>query len=167
MYRTIEEFVKNWNHEANSTQKVMNVLTDDSLKQEVAQGHWTLGKLAWHIVTSLHELMSQTGLKFDAAVPGSQVPSSAKEIANSYRQSSESMIAAIKEQWTDKSLKEMKDMYGEQWPNGLTLFILNSHQIHHRGQMTILMRQAGLKVPGIYGPSLEEGAAYGMETQTN
>lgn len=167
MYRTIEEFVKNWNHEANSTQKVMDVLTDDSLNQEVVQGHWTLGKLAWHIVTSLHELMSQTGLKFEAAGHGSQLPSSAKEIANSYRQSSESMIAAIKEQWTDESLKEMKNMYGEQWPNGLTLFILNCHQIHHRGQMTVLMRQAGLKVPGVYGPSLEESEAYGMETQTN
>lgn len=45
MYRTIEEFMTNWNHEANSTQKVMDVLTDASLNQEVVQGHRTLGKL--------------------------------------------------------------------------------------------------------------------------
>ncbi|MGM0879183.1 MAG: DinB family protein [Bacillota bacterium] len=165
MYHTIEEFVTNWSHEANSTQKIMDVLTDDSLKQEVAQDHRTLGKLAYHIVTSLHEMMSQTGLVFEAAEHES-VPTSAKEIANSYRQASESMVAAIKEQWTDASLKEVKDMYGEHWPNGLTLSILNSHQIHHRGQMSILMRQAGLKVPGMYGPSLEEWQEYGMETPT-
>lgn len=38
------------------------------------------------------------------------------------------------------------------------------HQIHHRGQMTILMRQAGLTVPGLYGPSKEEWAVIGMDT---
>ncbi|MBI2416475.1 MAG: hypothetical protein HYV28_00920 [Ignavibacteriales bacterium] len=31
--------------------------------------------------------------------------------------------------------------------------------------MTVLMRQAGLKVPGAYGPSREEWAAYGMPAQ--
>ena len=29
------------------------------------------------------------------------------------------------------------------------------HEIHHRGQMTVLMRQAGLKLPGVYGPSAD------------
>ena len=30
---------------------------------------------------------------------------------------------------------------------------LINHQNHHRGQMTVLMRQAGLTVPGVYGPA--------------
>jgi uncharacterized damage-inducible protein DinB len=168
MYRTIEEFMTNWNHEANSTQKVMDVLTDASLNQEVVHGHRTLGELAWHIITSCHDLISKIGLKFDAVGGhGSQVPSSAKEIANSFRQSSESMITAIKEQWTDESLKEINEIHGEKWSNGLTLFILNCHLIHHRGQMTVLMRQAGLKVPGMYGPSLEEWVEYGLLKQTD
>ncbi|QRG68295.1 DinB family protein [Brevibacillus choshinensis] len=168
MYRTIEEFMRNWNHEANSTQKVMDVLTDASLNQEVVQGHRTLGELAWHIITSLHDMMSKTGLIFDAVGShGSQVPASAKEFGNSFRQSSESMIAAIKQQWTDESLKEINVIHGENWPNGLTLFILNCHLIHHRGQMTVLMRQAGLKVPGVYGPSQEEWAEYGLLKQTD
>jgi uncharacterized damage-inducible protein DinB len=38
-----------------------------------------------------------------------------------------------------------------------------SHLIHHRGQLTVLMRQAGLKVPGVYGPAREEWAAMGMQ----
>lgn len=53
-------------------------------------------------------------------------------------------------------------MYGEQWPKGLVLSILIAHQTHHRGQMTVLMRQAGLPVPGMYGPSKEEWAAMGL-----
>jgi uncharacterized damage-inducible protein DinB len=33
------------------------------------------------------------------------------------------------------------------------------HLIHHRGQMSVLMREAGLIVPGVYGLSREETAA--------
>jgi uncharacterized damage-inducible protein DinB len=40
--------------------------------------------------------------------------------------------------------------------------VLVTHQTHHRAQMTVLMRQAGLQVPGIYGPVKEGWAAYGM-----
>ena len=47
------------------------------------------------------------------------------------------------------------------WTKGQALSVLLVHQIHHRGQMTVLMRQAGLKVPGIYGPALEEWERYG------
>ncbi len=39
--------------------------------------------------------------------------------------------------------------------------VLIRHHIHHRGQMTELMRQARLKVPGMYGPSKEEVEAFG------
>ena len=39
------------------------------------------------------------------------------------------------------------------------------HQYYHRGQMTVLMRQAGLTVPDIYGPAKEEWANFGMEAQ--
>jgi uncharacterized damage-inducible protein DinB len=54
-------------------------------------------------------------------------------------------------------------MYGEDWLNGLTLRILISHEIHHRGQMTVVMRQAGLRVPDIYGPTRDQWQEWGME----
>lgn len=56
-------------------------------------------------------------------------------------------------------------MYGEMWAEGKTLSVLVTHQIHHRSQLTIVMRLLGLKVPGTYGPSNEEWAAYGMPAQ--
>jgi uncharacterized damage-inducible protein DinB len=164
LFYTVDEFIKHWGNEANSTQKIMDTLTDASLNQQVAADHRTLGKLAWHVTTSLHEMLSRTGLVFEGAEHDSPVPTTAKEIADSYHTTSQNMLTAIKALWTDDSLKEMDDMYGDQWPKGLTLSILNSHQIHHRGQMTVLMRQAGLKVPGLYGPSLEEWGEFGMET---
>lgn len=87
-----------------------------------------------------------------------------KEVkADEKHERSEAMVSAIKEQWNDQSLKEEHDMFGRQMPNGASLLLVILHQTHHRGQMTVLMRQAGLKVPGIYGPSQEEWSAIGME----
>jgi uncharacterized damage-inducible protein DinB len=56
-------------------------------------------------------------------------------------------------------------MYGEQWSRGAVLSALILHQVHHRAQMTVLMRQAGLKVPGLYGPAREEWAAMNLPAQ--
>ena len=39
---------------------------------------------------------------------------------------------------------------------GMAVLVMLHHEIHHRGQMTVLMRQAGLPVPGVYGPAKDE-----------
>jgi len=163
MFKTIEEFLVNWGHESGSTQKILDTLTDESLRQEVSSDDRTLGRIAWHLVTTLDEMVSRTGLAFDATPHDAPVPENATEIADAYRSSNNTMVAAIKEQWNDDILHEMKDMYGEQWMIGTILSVLTSHQTHHRGQMTVLMRQAGLRVPGVYGPSREEWAEFGGE----
>jgi uncharacterized damage-inducible protein DinB len=54
-------------------------------------------------------------------------------------------------------------MYGETWKNGFSLWVLIAHQAHHRAQMIVLMREAGLKVPGVYGPSKEEWESMHMQ----
>ncbi|MHA0856810.1 DinB family protein [Paenibacillus sp. CMAA1364] len=161
MFTTREEFITTWQQESGSTYKIINLLTDDSLAQEVSPQDRTLGRIAWHIVTTLDEMIGRTGLKFEAASHDSRVPTVASEIAEAYRASSEAMVAAIRAQWTDATLREEKDMYGDMWTIASTLGILIAHQTHHRGQMTVLMRQAGLPVPGVYGPSREEWAAFG------
>ncbi|WP_172371938.1 DinB family protein [Sporosarcina jiandibaonis] len=161
MFKTIEEFLNHWEHESGSTQKILNTLTDESLAQEVSPEDRTLGRIAWHIVQTLHEMMSQTGLEFTGTPEDAPVPETAAEIADAYRSTNEAMVSAIKTQWTDEILGEMRDMYGEQWSVGTVLGILTAHETHHRGQMTVLMRQAGLRVPGVYGPAREEWAAFG------
>ncbi|MDH4616496.1 hypothetical protein JZI27_05205 [Brevibacillus sp. AY1] len=91
------------------------------------------------------------------------VPASAQFIADSYHQASDAFVQALKTQWIDQTLEERIDFLGQKMPNGSLLMFLLLHQNHHRGQMTVLMRQAGLTVPGIYGPSKEEWANFGME----
>jgi hypothetical protein len=42
---TVENFIGEYREETKSTQKLLDFLTDDSLKQEVAPGYRTLGFL--------------------------------------------------------------------------------------------------------------------------
>ncbi|RFU69607.1 DinB family protein [Bacillus sp. V59.32b] len=163
MFLTLEGFMKSWEFESQATQKILNNLTDESLKQEITEENWTLGRIAWHIVPSIHIMTSRTGLKFEAPTENWPVPTSAQFIADSYGQVSAAFLEAIKAQWTDESLQIESDFFGQKQQNSIFLMTLILHQNHHRGQMTVLMRQAGLPVPGIYGPSKEEWAPAGME----
>lgn len=163
MFRTIEDFMNEWNNETKATQRVLDTLTDASLEQRIAPDLRTLGQIGWHIATTIHEMLSRTGLKFDMPEGEELAPTSAKTIADTYRSASAKAIDAIQSQWTDAALTESSDMYGQQWPNGLTLRIIISHEIHHRGEMVVLMRQAGLRIPEIYGPTREDWIERGMQ----
>jgi len=163
MFLTIKDFVASWTFESAATARVMSALTDASLQQQIAPNHRKLGQLAWHIVVTVQEMMSRTGLELPAPEGGELAPDSAELIAAQYNRASQSLLLAIQSQWTDANVLLSSEMYGEQWLNGLTLNVLISHEIHHRGQITVLMRQAGLRVPGIYGPVREDWIAWKME----
>jgi uncharacterized damage-inducible protein DinB len=135
-------------------------LTDESLAQEVYPGGRTLGRLANHILETLTELPAKLSLGIEEKHANYTF---AAAIAQHYKEDSDSLVNAIKSKWTDADLLVKANMYGEEWPNGVSLNVLIMHQCHHRGQMTVLMRQAGIIVPGIYGPAKEEWNAMGME----
>ena len=161
MLRKIEDFIKDWEYEAESTGKILNALTDESLSQKVTPDGRSLGFLAWHLTLTLGEMLGLVGLKIDAPGHDQEGPPSAATIAAAYQKAARSVTEEVKNSWTDETLLQSDNMYGETWARGLTLFYLIAHQAHHRGQMTVLMRQAGLPVPGVYGPSKEEWAAMG------
>ena len=165
MYRKIQDFQSAWEHETDATLKVFEALTDESLEQVVYPGGRTLGRIAWHIVQTLPEMGSRTGLNVDGPGEIDPIPDSAGGIVARFSEAAGSLGRQIGETWTDADLEVEDNMYGEVWKRGQTLGALVNHQTHHRGQMTVLMRQAGLKVPGVYGPSKEEWAEYGAPPQ--
>jgi uncharacterized damage-inducible protein DinB len=163
MFTTVDGFLKTWKFEHEGTSKLFAVLTDASLAQAVTPEGRTLGRLAWHITTTIPEMMGRTGLRLEGPADDAPVPTSARAIATAYEQAASSLAKAVRESWTDATLDMKDDMYGgEKWTRGVTLGALIGHQTHHRGQLTVLMRQAGLLVPGIFGPAREEWAQMGM-----
>lgn len=162
MIRKIEDFERGWQYEIDSTATLFKNLTDESLHTKVTEDGRSLGFLAWHIVTTLGEMPGHVGLKIDAPAIESEAPASAAEIVSAFEKAANSVKAEVAKNWTDETLEIEDNMYGETWKRGTTLLCLMMHQAHHRGQMTVLMRQAGLKVNGIYGPAKEEWQAFGM-----
>ena len=163
MFVRVADFLKSWKFESEGTSKLLAALTDASLGQAVTPHGRTLGRLAWHITITIPEMMGKTGLHVAGPAEDSPVPSSAQAIASAYQEAASSLAGLVEESWTDATLAVKDDMYGgEQWTRGVTLGALIGHQTHHRGQMTVLMRQAGLPVSGVYGPAVEEWAAMGM-----
>jgi uncharacterized damage-inducible protein DinB len=165
MYRTIDDFLADWSRESEGTFKLFSALTDESLSRKVSPEGRTLGFIAWHIVLSLGEMGARAGLAFDGPPEDAPEPARAADIAKTYGRTAAALLDAVKAAWTDASLDEEVNMYGEMWKKGFILSVLVRHEVHHRGQMTVLMRQAGLRVPGLCGPSREEWAQFGMPTQ--
>ncbi len=165
MFRAIDDFLSVWQNESQATLKVLRELTDSSLPQRVTPDGRSLGFIAWHITTTLSEMMTHAGLPVSVTKENAPMPASAAAIAKVYEQGARAVAEAVKANWTDAQLPGEIPMYGQQWTRSFVLACLIAHQTHHRGQMTVLMRQAGLKVPGVYGPSKEEWAAYGAEPQ--
>ncbi len=156
MLTSIAQFSQIWKHESEATARFLAVLTDASLAQRITPRDRSLGDLAWHLATSIPEMMAWTGLKVAGGDHHAPPPGSADAIRDAYLQAAGSLLEQVRLHWTDETLKVEDEMYGERWQRGLTLQALVFHEIHHRGAMSVLMRQAGLTVPGIYGPNREE-----------
>lgn len=165
MFRRVDDFSQGWAQESESTLKLLRTLTDDSLAQRATPTTRSLGELAWHLVGTLFEMPTAAGLSVETLPEDTPVPASAAEIAETYERAARRVGEAVAAEWTDEALTGEVEMYGERWSRGLTLAILVAHQTHHRGQMTVLMRLAGLRVPGVYGPAREEWEAMGLPAQ--
>ncbi|MFD9628945.1 DinB family protein [Peribacillus muralis] len=163
MYRAISDFIKEWNKEALLTQNVLDTLTDDALKQQVYDKGRTLGRIAWHVITNIPDYLTHFGLMMDRRENEESVPASAQEIAAAFKNISSHAARIIEQQWTDESLEQMQTAFGRQESNAEILMGLIKHIVHHRGQMTVLMRQAGIKPPGVYGPPKEDWIHLGVK----
>ena len=163
MYRSITDFITDWQYEREGTLKIMNLLTDDTIGKTIHENVRSLQRLAWHLTQTLTEMGHKAGL-FDAdLLEQVSAPDIAAEIASCYEDYSERIAKAVNTKWTDSRLVDQVEMYGDHWTKGTVLRVLINHQSHHRGQMTVIMRLLGLPVPGLYGPSKEEWAGFGME----
>ncbi|MDQ0884324.1 DinB family protein [Peribacillus sp. V2I11] len=163
MYITISDFIKEWNKEAILTQNVLDSLTDDSLEQQVYPEGRTLGRIAWHFTTTIPDYLAHFGLKIDRIESSENVPSSAQEIAITFKNVSSHAAEIIEHQWTDESLEQIQEAFGRLETNASILMGLIKHIVHHRGQVTVLMRQAGIKPSGVYGPPKEDWIHLGVE----
>lgn len=162
MYRSIDDFLKDWKSEEESTLKIFSVVSNEVLNTNINEHVRSLGRLAWHLTQTITEMGCRAGLFDKDTLEHDALPDHIEDIISAYKNFSTLLSRAVHLKWTDSSLTELVPMYGEQWERGKILRVLLSHQTHHRGQMTVILRVLGLPVPGLYGPSKEEWLAMGL-----
>jgi uncharacterized damage-inducible protein DinB len=167
MFRKVEDFKENWKQEAAYTIKVFDAIPDQHANQAIVEGHRTLRRLAWHLVETAIELPNHFGIVVDGHEMIKNMficdpPATMAEVKTAYEKASASLLKGM-DSWTDETLQQEDNMYGMQFKRGASLWMLTGHQIHHRGEMVVLIRQAGLVPPDIYGPTKEGWAVMDME----
>ena len=155
MYRTIEDFKADWTHNAAGTMNVIQAISDEKMDQAIVEGHSSLGWLAWHLATApMFFGNALAGLNLNVQVDPQAQPATVAEIAKVYEEVSNELLAKVSQLDDADLLAEVKGINGPT-PRGFILRAMIDHQTHHRGQMTVLLRQAGLRVPPVMGPTQE------------
>ena len=131
---------------------VFEAIPDQALDAAISDGHRDLRRLAWHLVEVADRAARAGWGWWSPAMSGSRAGSSSRHAGGHGRHGPglpgrlRGACSRPSGNWSDADLEREDDMYGEPLRGaGQSLHVLVVHQVHHRGQMTVLMRQAGLQ----------------------
>ncbi len=153
-------------HEVENTRKLLTAIPDSSLGWKPSEKNWTTGQLASHIAEvynwyepTLHRnVFDMATYKYDKG--------DISKAANIVAKFEENVIAAkdCLERATDESMFEnWKMVMGSDVPifpempriQVVRGFLMN-HLYHHRGELVVYLRATGNRVPGLYGPTVDD-----------
>lgn len=163
----IESLIDEFEHEVNSTRRLLQAVPEKDLEFRPSPHSWAMGELAQHIATIYYWYVGTlTQEVYDIGDDGLErsSPSDIGATLRLFEDNVERARTALRG-LTEESLSQLWTMkFGERtvlgpMPRGLVArsFLFN-HLYHHRGEMIVYLRSTGNKVPGLYGPTYEESA---------
>lgn len=158
----IEALLQELEQEAQTTRRVLERVPGDRLAWKPHDKSMSLGQLALHVATvpgGVAEVARQSPFQ----VPEFKQPSatSAAELIPALEQSlakAREVLGAMDDAALANTWRMMDgDKEVMALPVGAFLrSIMLNHWYHHRGQLSVYLRQVGVPVPSIYGPSADE-----------
>ncbi len=142
--------------ESQTTRKVIAAIPETQLDFKLGEKGRTTRELAWHLLAS--EAWFADGIaKGDFSQPEAEMPAkvSVKEMLVKYDELP-GKIEKLKGLSGDDLAKVVGFFGTINLPNVMYLGFLNSHSIHHRGQLSTYLRAMNAHVPSIYGGSADE-----------
>jgi uncharacterized damage-inducible protein DinB len=160
----VDALLPEFDHEMTVTRKVLERVAEDQMAWKPHEKSMTLGRLATHVAEIPHwghTILNEP--QFDM-VDGAYQPRTAASLADVLALFDDQVrtirpILAAKSDaeltstWTFK--RNGQELFGMPRAAAWRSWVMN-HLIHHRGQLSVYLRQTGSKVPGIYGPSADE-----------
>jgi uncharacterized damage-inducible protein DinB len=158
----IHALLQELEQETQTTRRVLERVPEDKLAWKPHEKSMSLGQLALHIATvpgAVAEMASQSPFQ----MPQLQQPTArnASELVPALEQSVAKARESIQSMDDADLQRTWRLVHGDQelmaMPVGAILrTIMLNHWYHHRGQLSVYLRQVGVPVPSIYGPSADE-----------
>ena len=158
----IDAFLQELEQEAQATRRALERVPEDKLSWRPHPKSMSLGQLSLHIAVvpgAIAELSTQSPFQVknfsqEPATSTSQLLSTLDESLAKARHVLKGMDdAALGTTW--KMVDGEKEIMAIPRAALLRTVMLN-HWYHHRGQLTVYLRELGVPVPSIYGPSADE-----------
>ena len=158
----VEGLLQELEQEAQTTRRVLERVPDDQLAWKPHDKSMSLGQLALHIAT-VPGAIAEISQISPFPVPKFEQPAaqSAAELVPALEQSLEKARTVLRKLDDADLAKVWRVVDGDREVMALPVgavfrSIMLNHWYHHRGQLSVYLRQVGVPVPSIYGPSADE-----------
>ena len=155
----VETFFSAWDREAQKTVELLKLLPAGQYDFRPDADARSIGELAWHLAeldAYISFAISKGHFNLDEKPPNIQRPKTIDALAAGYERihkEARERLASLTVADLDKEL----EAFGS--PSKVSALLWDSmlaHSIHHRGQLSVLVRLAGGVVPSLFGPTREE-----------
>lgn len=162
MTSTIEVLLQELEQEAQTTRRVLERVPEDHLTWKPHEKSMTLGQLALH-VARIPGGLAEAARQSPFQLPGFHQPSatSSAELIPALEQSVAKAREILRAMDDAALAKTWRAVNGDREVMALPVAgvlrsLMLNHWYHHRGQLSVYLRQLGVPVPSIYGPSADE-----------
>ena len=156
-----EGFLWEFDHEMATTRRLLERLPEDRLDWKPHAKSRTLGELATHVTELPRWGMRSRGTSFQV---GSEPAPPLRTVAD-YLTRFDANVAESREALEQTADEAMREEFTVFRPNGEVFFqvkrralfrlVLLNHLIHHRGQLTVYLRENEVPLTPIYGPTAD------------
>jgi uncharacterized damage-inducible protein DinB len=159
---TVDDLLQELEQEAHATRRVLERVPDDRLAWKPHPKSMTLGALAMHVANLPGAIAEISFRDFDVKTviprPGAASTAELLAVLEGSLQRARTLLGTI----ADADLASPWRMVnGDQEVLSMTRgellrSVMLNHWYHHRGQLTVYLRQTGALVPAVYGDSADE-----------
>ena len=156
-----------YDQEVKNTRRILEVVPDNKFGWKPHEKSMSLGRLASH-VAELPSFLVTIIQTEQMELAGSDMkpfsPTTRAEMIAGFEKRATEARQAIADASDEHLAKSWKLTFkGQEVFGGVRNLLLQTticHQVHHRAQLTVYLRQNNVVFPGVYGPSADEMAAF-------
>ena len=162
MSNELQTFLNVWDEEAQKSAAMLRALPDGQYDFRPDAGGRSLGELGWHLAEAEAYMtygIERGAFEMGAKPPGIERPKTVAALAPGFDRVHTDAVQRIKKLTAADLDRQIVFFTGDPVTVRRILWtMLLHHQIHHRGQLSLMCRLAGGCAPAPYGPNREEMA---------